>query len=452
MGEQGWDEIIEFMQQQRVSELNAEGRMTDDVLDRISRLDHVTYLNLDGSDALTDDGLLHLARMPQLQELDLSGWHSQITDRGLEVLKHLPALRKFQMCWPQRVTDAGLANLAFCDQLERVDLLGTPTGDGVVRALAGKPRLSHFKTGNQVTDDGLALLHEFPVFKSWQGREISMTLLGFDAEPNHLLVRGSFTDRGIAKLVGLDGLFGLNLDARELAITAECLKPLAQLPNLGWLGFDATDDTMPFIAALPHLRFLMCQDTAAGDDGFTALSHSQTIEYIWGRRCHNLTARGFAALSAMPALRALSVSCKNVDDAGLSALPNFPALRELMPMDVSDEGYVHIGRCAELESLVLMYCRETGDAATEHIFGLSRLKNYFASYNKITDRTPEILGSMLSLERIEFSNCPSITNAGLASLAGLPRLREVRLSGLPKVSDEGVTVFPAHVRVHLSHG
>jgi len=33
-----------------------------------------------------------------------------------------------------------------------------------------------------------------------------------------------------------------------------------------------------------------------------------------------------------------------VDDEGLSALPRFPALRELMPMDVPDEGYRHIGR------------------------------------------------------------------------------------------------------------
>ncbi|MDX2041378.1 MAG: hypothetical protein SF097_09015 [Acidobacteriota bacterium] len=449
MNERDWNDVFELMRQQRIAELNAEGRMTDDVLERVSQLDHVTHLNLGGSDALTDDGLRHLARMPQLQELDLSGWHSRITDRGLEVLRHLPALRKFQMCWPQRITDAGVANLAFCDQLERVDLLGTPTGDGAIRALAGKPRLSHFKTGNQVTDDGLALLHEFPVFKSWQGGEISMTLLGFDAEPNHLLARGSFTDRGIAKLVGLDGLFGLNLDASELAITPACLKPLAQLPNLGWLGFDATDEAMPGIAALPHLRFLMCQDTATGDDGFTALSRSQTIEYIWGRRCHNLTARGFAALSAMPALRALSVSCKNVDDAGLSALPNFPALRELMPMDVPDEGYVHIGRCAELESLVLMYCRETGDEATSHLGKLKKLKRYFASYTQMTDRSLEILSRISSLEHIEFYGCANVTNVGVAALAKLPRLQELHISG-SQLTPECVAAFPASVRVHYS--
>ncbi len=181
------------------------------------------------------------------------------------------------------------------------------------------------------------------------------------------MLRGPFTDSGLAHLAGLDGLFALNVDSGQLAITGAGLAPLVDLPHLGWLAFDAKDESMPHIAALPHLRFLMCQDTTAGDDGFVALSRSQSIEHIWGRRCHNLQRRGFMALADMPALRHLSVSCKNVDDVGLSALPRFPALRELMPMDVPDDGYRHIGRCDRLESLVLMYCRETTDAATEHL-------------------------------------------------------------------------------------
>ena len=68
----------------------------------------------------------------------------------------------------------------------------------------------------------------------------------------------------------------------------------------------------------------------------------------------------------------MGVSCLNVDDAAISALPTFPALRELMPMDIPDAGYRHIGKCEQLESLILMYCRDTSDAATEHIAGLRR--------------------------------------------------------------------------------
>ena len=82
----------------------------------------------------------------------------------------------------------------------------------------------------------------------------------------------------------------------------------------------------------------------ASDDGFAALSRSQTIEYIWGCECPNLGGRGFTALAAMPALRGLAVSRKNVDDTGLSTLPSFPAFRALMPMDAPDEVFRHVRR------------------------------------------------------------------------------------------------------------
>jgi hypothetical protein len=286
----------------------------------------------------------------------------------------MPQLQQLHLMGCEQITDTGIASLADCWRLERADLSATETGDGAIRSLAGKPQLRHFRSGRHVTDAGLALLHQFPVLTTWQGGEISMALLNYEAEPNNLFLRGSFTDQGIAGLVGLDGLFALNLADGGLAVTAAGLAPLVTLPNLGWLACDATDEAMPYISAMPQLRFLMCQDTVAGNEDFAALSRSRSIEYSWGRRCHNLTGRGFAALAEMPALRALSVSCKNVDDEGVSALPRFPALQELMPMDVPDEGYRHVGRCERLESLVLMYCRDTTDVATEHIAGLRMLK------------------------------------------------------------------------------
>jgi hypothetical protein len=328
--------------------------------------------------------------------------------------------------------------------------MGTACGDSALRALAGKHRLRHLKTGNGVTDAGLKLLHELPIFKTWQGGVIRMGLTDFEAEPNYLMLRGPFTDQGMSALVGLDGLFALNLDSSELDITADGLIPLRELPNLGWLGFDATDVSMPNIAALPKLRFLMCQDTVAGDAGFKSLSRSRSLEYLWGRRCHNLGAVGFKAMAAIPTLRGLSVSCKNVDDSGIAALPRFPALRELMPMDVPDAGYRHIRKCERLESLVLMYCRETTDVSTEHLAGMPGLKSYFASYNLITDRSLQILGGMPALEKVDLCACAGVTNAGLAQLAQSSSLREVHFGGMMRVSEEGTKVFPERVRVVYS--
>jgi hypothetical protein len=214
-----------------------------------------------------------------------------------------------------------------------------------------------------------------------------------------------------------------------------------------WLSVHAVDQSMPIIARMPMLRYLGCQDTVAGDDGFEALGQSRTIEYIWGRRCHNLRSRGFRALGTIPTLRSLSVSCLNVEDDAVATLPDFPALRELMPMDIPDAGYRHIGKCRELESLILMYCRDTTDAATEHVAALPILRRYFASYTRITDRTPELLSTMPTLESITFDKCAGVTNAGIRRLAGLPRLKELSISG-QQITADAAQGFPPGVQVH----
>ena len=447
-----WDTIFGVMKEHRITRLSA-GGMSDAAMERLAQLDHVTHLHIGGAKALTDEGVRRLARMPQLRDLELGGPTSPITDRGIEALRHLTELRRFQICWTQGISDIGLANLAFCDRLESVNLLGTPAGDGAIQALAGKRHLRRFQTGRGVTDAGLALFHQFPVFKTWHGGEITYGLMSAQAEPNHLLIDGPFTNAGLAGLAGLDGLFGLTFFWHCPAFTAAGLEPLRHLPNLGFLGCQGEhcdDEAMHHIAAIPRLRMLMGQGAVAGDDGFAALSRSQSIEYIWGRECPNLGGRGFAALATMPALRGIAVSCNKVDDVSLSALPRFPALREFMPMDVPDAGFRHVGRCESLEGLWCMYCQETGDAATEHIAGLSRLKTYYAGKTRITDRSLEILGRLASLERLEFWQCFGITDAGVAHLAGLPLLHEITLDGLPNVTREAVALFPAQVRVSYS--
>jgi hypothetical protein len=442
-GSRQWEEILELLSTHPTAGLSGQGQMTDDLLEDLPRRARtLTALGLSGCAQITDAGIGHLAGMPSLEHLDLTG--TGVTDAGLQVLRHLPALRTLSLSW-NRVTAAGISALAHCDELEQVNLgASAEIGDAAVRALAGKPKLRHL--GIALTDTGLPLLHQLPVFKSWQGGEAELGLVGHKSLPNHLWLRGPFTDAGMRHVRGLEGLFALDVDDSQLAITAAALEPLISLPHLSVLAVDAKDDWMPYIAKMPNLRALGAQDTTAGDEGFQALSGSRSIEYIWGRRCHNLRRRGFTALAAMPSLRGLSVSCLNVDDEGVSTLPLFPALKELMPMDVPDAGYRHIGRCEKLESLILMYCRETTDAATEHIAPLRHLSTYFNSYTMITDRTPELLATLDSLERITFDTCHGLTNAGVARLARLPKLRELRVSGRGVTSDVR-RAFPPTVEV-----
>ncbi len=452
MSDEEWDELIAVMRERRIAALDVGGQLTDARLARIAELDHVTSLTLGGARQLTGEGLRQLARMPQLQHLNLSQYPGgALADGGLEVLRHLPNLRTFEMTWQRGITDAGVMHLRHCDHLERVDLMGTPTGDGAIEALQGKPNLRVFKSGRLVTDAGLALFRNFPRLQRRQPVEAESGTREDDGAAR-LLIDGPFTDKGLASLAGLAGVVDLDLFWHVTGITADGFAHLVGLPNLASLGADgrlSDDEAMRHIAAMPRLRSLRAQESVATDAGFEALSRSRTLESFWGRTCPSFGSRAFIAFSKMPALRSLGVSCAKVGDEALATLPHFPALRELTPIGVSDEGFRHVGRCARLERLTCMYCRDTTDAATAHLAAL-QLKYYYAGLTLITDRSLEMLGRISSLEQVELYECKGVTDAGLPFLAGLPRLREVALDSLPGVTLEGTKVFPARVRVRYS--
>ena len=448
MSKKDWEDVCAVARDLGLTGIGGGIVIGDEDLEIITQQEQITSLNLDGTKRVTDKGLQYLARMPQLRELTLGGG---ITDHGLEPLVHLRELRVFKMYWQNKITDNGIASLRFCDQLEEVDLLGCTTGDGAIAALAGKPKLRLFKTGRNVSDAGLELLHQFPAFKTWQGTESDFGLMSFSAEPTNLLIDGPFTRKGLKNLSGLDGVVGLSFFWHTTGLRGDDLQGLDGLSNLAYLGSQdqlCDDDAMHHIAALPKLRMLMGQGAVATDEGFKSLSRSQTIEYFWGRECPNLNGSAFVALSGMPALKGLAVSCKFVDDAALASLPDFPSLKEFVPMEVGDDGFRHIGRSPQLESLILMYCRDTTDVATSHIVGMENLKKYHAGYTLITDASLEMLSRIKSLETISFEGCKFITDAGVRFLTTLPRLREISIGGCPKVTRSGVTGFGHNVRVN----
>jgi hypothetical protein len=443
-----WERVIDVVRERRITSVEANGLMTDAVLRKIADLDFVTRLHLGGSRELTDDGILQLARMPQLQVLDLSEHPGgKLTDRGLEVLRHLRNLREFEMTWQSGISDAGVQNLRFCEQLESVNLMGSPTGDGAIDALQGKARLSRLSTGRLTTDAGLRFLQNLPWLKQWPRRGSDTGAKQWTGAA--LLLDGPFTNDGLASLAGLTGIQELDLFWHVSEITAAGFAHLVQLPNLLALGCDgklSNDAAMVHIATMPRLRRLRIQESVATDDGFVALSRSQSIESIWGRKCPNFGDRGFRAFAAMPSLRGLGIGLANLSDQALSTLPLFPALRELTPIGVQDAAFVHVGGCKRLERLTCMYCRDTTDIATEYIAGLN-IQYYYAGLTKITDRSLEILGTIDSLEQVEFYECQGVTDAGLPFLARLPNLREVHLDGLPNVTLKATSVFPARIRV-----
>jgi hypothetical protein len=367
MSRRDWDTVIGIMRERGIVELEANNMLDDEALATLAAaVPGVRVLKFHGSDRVTDEGLKHLASFRELEKVELGGWHSPMTDAGFAALRGLPELRAIGGWWSRKLTDAGVKpTLASCPALEDANFGGTALGDGLIEAMAGKPGVWRVFCGEGATDAGLARLRDIPRFARWSGGERRCSLLEFDAGPTYVAVKGPFTPAGLRSLAGLDGLFALNVHWTSPETTSRDLGLLSSLANLGFLAIDGDlcdDEAMRQIGRLPHLAMLLAQGPAAGDEGFEGLSRSRTLEYLWGRECAHLTGRGFAAMATMPSLKGLAVSCKYVDDQALAMLPRFPSLRALMPMDVSDEGFRHVGRCERLEQLWCMYCRDTGDA------------------------------------------------------------------------------------------
>jgi hypothetical protein len=427
-----WEQLFEAAREHGVRTLAANGLADDSVIAALGRVPTLRRLELGGSRELSDAGVRMLRHLPALEELELNG--GNFTDAGLEALGELRSLRVFEMTWQRGISDAGLSHLRHCERLERVNVMGTATGDGLVTALRGLAHLHDLKAGAQLTDDGLRHLRDLPALRS-------------------VLLDGPITDNGLRALQGMRQVEEVDLFWHATEVTAKGIAALGGLPNLAVLGCDgklADDAALEAMGEFPSLRRLRIQEAVAGDAGFTGLARSRSLEGIWGRVCEGFGDAGFAAFARMPRLAKMGIGLGKVSAGVLGMLPEFPALRELTPIGLRDDGFEFVGRCAGIERLTCMYCRETTDVATEWIRRLP-LRYYYAGLTQITDRSLEVLGGMETLEQVELYECLGVTDAGVRSLARLPQLREVSLDALSGVSYAGTQVFAQGVRVRHSN-
>ncbi|NKB70844.1 MAG: sigma-70 family RNA polymerase sigma factor [Candidatus Latescibacteria bacterium] len=470
--DQAWDRLLGLMRERRIPGLRAGGRLDDRHLRRIGELEHLVYLDLSGwNTGISDAGLAHLGQLGQLRHLDLNlnsaNNHPRlapaaISDGGLACLAHLPELRTLSLNYLFNITDAGIGYLRGHQHLERVQLECTATGDGAIDLLGGKDGLRHFVAGTQVTDAGLAGLKAFPA-------------LGRSGGGGSLNLARSYgiTDAGLAQVAGLQGVSRLGLPEsrlyndwvehmpvaiqRQAQYGAAGIAHLRAMPDLYQVGIsgDLMDDqVMAAVGALPALRELSAGAAVASDRGFAALAQCRSLERLAAYSCHGLTGKGLAAWAQLPRLQFLYVGGACLADEGLAALGDFAALREFWTGNdniFTDRVFEYIVRAPGLERLLNMYCRATGDRATQYVVaGAAPLKWYGIMGTTISDNSLELLATMPSLEELTLENLKGITNAGVAQLGRSKRLRQVQINGCAAVSYEVAANLPSRMQVDFS--
>lgn len=149
--------------------------------------------------------------------------------------------------------------------------------------------------------------------------------------------------------------------------------------------------------------------------------------------CRHVTDRGIGHLARLgAAVRHLNLAGTAITDSGVDVLRDLSAVEsfDLSWTGITDAGVNQLSACRAL--------RRVASPA---------VRKYFASYNRITDRTPEILSGMDALEEMILDTCVGVTNAGIAAFA---RLHILRVSGMPRVTRDVTARFRPGVDVRYA--
>jgi len=256
------------------------------------------------------------------------------------------------------------------------------------------------------------------------------------------------TDAGLERLVaGLPGLVELKLRRCE-RITGRGLAHLTRLPALARLrlagGQRLDDDAVRPLGALPLVALNLAECRELTDAGLRHLASLEELVALSLQQCNRITDGGLRHLRPLRRLSTLNLSwCQRIPDDGLEHLGSLGRLRilELHGCNrLTDRGLKHLPRLAGLTKLTLgPSVRGITDAGLASLARLRRLRHLNLSWcEEITDEGLGHLEALPALAHLDLMGCSALTDAGLAHIARLPRLQHLNLWRCEGITDDGL--------------
>ena len=252
-------------------------KVTDSGLAALEKLTQLESVGMEGSDLISDCGLEHLKELSALRTVTFGC--DGFTDAGLEHLSGLKHLKRLFIAEGTRISGSGLVRLNSLPRLERLDLHGATTDEGLKPLEKCVNLRSLYLDSERVTDDGLAHLRN----------------LGALTELSYY---GSMTDAGLAHLRDLHSLQRLSLGRGTITdkvITDQGLAYLGSMKELRTVSIDSNRITDAGLAAfrdLPKLDTLSVCNAPLTDAGLAALKGHASLTLVCGNRAR-FTERGY---------------------------------------------------------------------------------------------------------------------------------------------------------------
>ena len=345
----------------------------------------------------------------------------------LHIFTELPNLERVTI-WGAGVTDEGMDEVAKLKQISHLTLFNTEiTADGLAKLqpLAGNLRMLNLRRSTYLTDDGLAQLSAFE------------DLAQLDLLYNH------FSDEALTHVAKLPKL--RVLDLRGCVVITdyglEKISGMQQLQALKLFNPGVTDQGMNVIGNFKDMKVLFVQNASITDEGLKPLAGMTKLEDLTLYQLFGITDEGLANLSGMNALTSLSLCDNRINGSGLQHLSGAKGLTQLniSETDTNNDGLVHLKDHTSLERLDL-WLTPIDDEGLKHLEGLKNLTWLSLAQTNISNDGLESLTKLENLQNLNLQEA-KIDDEGLMQLASLKNLTTLNVSGIPKVTNEGIAAL-----------
>lgn len=288
------------------------GQRRDSLLASLSEVpaELFTIRELDLSGSpVTEAGLMHLARMPLVEAIDVS--HLTFSEAVLIGLRELPRLRKLTMLKARFPTGPSLAAIGQLPHLEQLTLSET-----------------------QITDADLAGLRDMPHLRELHLDVTPLT----DAAFEHLatltqlevltISQAAITSRGLQKLCGSVGSQLRILDVHQTAAGRNgfaALSGLTALEELDASQAQVGDDSLRGWRSPPKLRKLVLARNAFSNSSLPGILGSPDLEELNLQKVPGISDQGLNYL-----VKKLSLRMLQLDQTGVT-LQSAQKLKQMMP-------------------------------------------------------------------------------------------------------------------------
>jgi Leucine-rich repeat (LRR) protein len=411
---------------------------------------HCTSLRkvtLSGCQQLHGNWLAMLQQLPELEELDVSaidgmnwrnGTAEPMDEEGTRVLREA---RGWADSLQTGVTDEALAGFAKCPKLRILDASGGRWSAAGLAALGESASLRELNMfGGQVAEPGFVAslpqqLERLEVCGEYDDR-LCVAIREHLTKLRSVTVAACYqiTDRGIEELCAMPSLRVLDMGQMR-GLTAECVTTLAKAKQLEELDLRHNDwltvaHVLAIKRALPKLRQVLTnfstEELAAAEQlppAEKAFAKEQIERFAVGTRNVETMIMGdecVPALLRLQDLERLSIQwyrgnvSKSITADGLRQLASLPNLRYLVlgkQTAIGDSDLVCLAEFRQLESIQISGMR-ISDAALASLTKLPRLRQVY------------------------LVDCGGFGEDGLRSLAACASLREVSLQGTVSVQPD----------------